>query len=254
MSCNVLNRAFGHPMRAEEHATTPLAGGIMMHGYQCGIVWGPPLAAGAQAFRLFGPGPRAEAAALKAAQRHIAAFRTRFGEVNCMELTECNWKKNKSVLKYFIKGGAVKCIRMAAQFSPIALREFEAALSENPEEIPGGPVSCTALLARKMGASDLEAALAAGWAGGVGLSGEACGALGTAIWFSGLIRLKKGLPKVKFIDPQAQDIVERFLKSSDYEFECAKIVGRTFTDVADHARFVQAGGCARILEALAART
>ncbi len=49
--CNVLDRAFDHPLKLEEEATAPLAGGIMLHGYQCGMLWGVTLAAGAQAYR-----------------------------------------------------------------------------------------------------------------------------------------------------------------------------------------------------------
>ena len=32
----------------------PLAGGFMGYGYQCGMLWGAVLAAGAQAYRIFG--------------------------------------------------------------------------------------------------------------------------------------------------------------------------------------------------------
>ena len=47
-------------MPLEEHAAAPLAGGIMQHGYQCGMIWGAALAAGAQAYRLYGAGAQAE--------------------------------------------------------------------------------------------------------------------------------------------------------------------------------------------------
>ena len=40
---NVLDRQFDHPMELEEHATHPLAGGLMQ-GYQCGMLWGAALA------------------------------------------------------------------------------------------------------------------------------------------------------------------------------------------------------------------
>ena len=65
---HVLNRAFDHPLKLEERAAMPFAGGIMQHGYQCGMIWGATLAAGAQAYRLFGAGPQAEAKAILAAQ------------------------------------------------------------------------------------------------------------------------------------------------------------------------------------------
>ena len=64
---SVVDRSFDHPLKLEERASMPLAGGIMLHGYQCGMIWGAALAAGAQAYRLYGPGPQAETAAIIAA-------------------------------------------------------------------------------------------------------------------------------------------------------------------------------------------
>ena len=89
-------------------------------------------------------------------------------------------------------------------------------------------------------------------AGGIGLSGGACGALGAAIWLIGLKSSEAGDGKISFNDPAASAVIEKFLESSDHEFECAKIVGRKFEDAADHAAYVGAGGCAKIIEALAA--
>jgi hypothetical protein len=45
----VLNSAFNHELKNKENAAMPLAGGIVQHGYQCGMIWGASLAAGAQA-------------------------------------------------------------------------------------------------------------------------------------------------------------------------------------------------------------
>ena len=38
--CTVLNRAYQHLLEQEEFATMLFAGGIMQHGYQCGLLWG----------------------------------------------------------------------------------------------------------------------------------------------------------------------------------------------------------------------
>jgi hypothetical protein len=40
----ILNREFGHLKENEEHASDPLAGGIMQNGHQCGMIWGATLA------------------------------------------------------------------------------------------------------------------------------------------------------------------------------------------------------------------
>ena len=76
---SVVDDSFDHPMKIEEHAAMPLAGGIMGNGYQCGMLWGGALAAGAQAYRLYGAGARAEVGALLAAQKLVAAFQAREG-------------------------------------------------------------------------------------------------------------------------------------------------------------------------------
>ena len=77
---------------------------------------------------------------------------------------------------------------MAARYAPEAFSEINTALSEEHIEAPSPPVSCAAMLAQKMGVSDMHTVMAAGFAGGIGLSGGACGALGAAIWITGMNR------------------------------------------------------------------
>jgi hypothetical protein len=251
-----VNYAYGRPAPQAEHACAPLAGGIMMHGYQCGQVWGAALAAGAAAYRRFGSGPAAETAAVAAAKRAVEAFRAQNGHVDCFDLTDFDEKKSKlaNLLRLFLKGGPAKCLGMAARFPPVAVREIEAALAAPPSAAPSGPVSCAALVARRMGATEGEAVTVAGLAGGIGLCGGGCGALGAAIWLTLLRRHQDGLVKVPMKHPESEALVERFLKCTNYEFECSTIAGRTFDSVADHAAYVAGGGCAKILETLAGTT
>ncbi len=249
---SVVDRSFDHPLKLEEKAVMPLAGGIMQHGYQCGMIWGAALAAGAQAYRLLGPGPQAETGALIAAQRLVEAFHRLNHNINCLEITDIDHSSSTmQMITYFlIKGGTIDCFRMAASYAPVAFKEIDTALSKGAIEAPSPPVSCAALVAEKIGASNLHTVMAAGLAGGIGLSGGACGALGAAIWLMGLNSLKEG-GKVEFKSPIAQEAIDRFIKSSDYEFECSEIVGRRFKDVGDHAEYVRTGGCSEIIELLA---
>jgi len=251
---SVVDGSFDHPLALEEHATLPLAGGVEQMGFQCGQVWGAALAAGARAFQLFGPGSQAEAAAVSAAQRLVASFRTSYKSINCLEVIDLDWKNPQAtqILRFFVRGGPIRCFSMTAGHARAAIREINAAFADHQLAAPTPPVSCTALLAREMGASDLHTVMAASLAGGIGLSGGACGALGAAIWLIEMNRVKEGAGKVEFNSPEATEAIDRFLQSSDGEFECAKIVGRKFESVNDHAAFLRAGGCARIIEALAA--
>ncbi len=230
-----------------------MAGGIMQHGYQCGMIWGASLAAGAEAHRRFGTGPKAQTAAVQAAQRLVTAFETDKNTINCLEITDLDKSSsNWDTLVYFLlKGGSIGCIKMAARYAPTAYDEIQTALNEDIKSATS-PVSCAAMLAERVGLSEEHQAMLAGYAGGIGLSGGACGALGAAIW---IVSLKKGEDpdaKMDFKDPDSIAKIEKFLKVSDYQFECSEIVGRKFEDVEDHACYMRDGGCSAILDALAA--
>jgi hypothetical protein len=233
----------------------PLAGGIMQHGYQCGMIWGATLAAGAQAYRLFGPGPQTEARAIIAAQRIVESFRAQNKNINCLEIT--NIDKSSSTMQmimfFLIKGGTIGCIRMASRYAPVALSEINSAFSRKSINVPSPPISCAAMLAQKMGVSDMHTVMAAGLAGGIGLCGGACGALGAAIWITGMNSNKERAGKISFKNPEALDAIDRFIKCTDFKFECSEIVGRKFENIDDHADYLRNGGCSEIIEVLAAK-
>jgi hypothetical protein len=254
----VVDAALGHPMKLEEHASMLLAGGMLQKGYQCGMVWGAALAAGAQAYELYGQGPKAETAAILASQRLVESFRTRNRYINCVDIIDFDWKGSsdkdmtKKVLKFLLKGGPIGCFRMAAKYAPLALDDINTTFSEDDFEIPSPPVSCTALLAQQMSLSAQHTVMAAGLAGGIGLSGGACGALGMLIWILTMRDLEAGAEINGFSYPRGDAAVEKYLESTDHKFECAGVVGRKFESLADHAAYLRQGGCAQIIDALAA--
>ena len=248
----MVDRAFGLERIAEERATAPLAGGIAGNGYQCGMVWGSTLAAGAEAHRRFGEGPRAEAVAIEAARRVVTSFRAQNGAVDCLDLTRTDFESKSQTWRYLLTGKAVGCFRMAARYAPVAKAEIDAALSLDTIDAidtPEPPVSCSALAARRLGASAEHATMAAGLAGGIGLCGGACGALGAAVWVGSMGAGRD----YKALNGRAAPTVARFLAATGGRFECAGIVGRKFEGVADHAAFLRDGGCAPVFEALASR-
>ena len=232
----------------------PLAGGIANMGYQCGMLWGAALAAGAQAYRLYGPGPRAETAAILASQRLVEAFQKHTkNEINCLEISHLDMQGDFDVgkiLKFFVKGGPIGCFRMAGRYAPDVRSEIDSVFSENGFEPSTSPVSCAAMLAKKMGISEMHVVMAAGFAGGIGLSGGACGALGAAVWITGLNQ-PVDIEGFSYSGTWVNDTIEKFLEISDYEFECSKIVGRKFETVEDHAEYIRAGGCSKIIQVLA---
>ena len=120
---SVVDSSFDHPLKQEERASLPFMGGFMNHGYQCGMIWGATLAAGAQAYQLLGPGLQADAAAIIAAQRVVESFRARYKHINCFEITEVEFRPSSKrrlllqIFKFFIKkGGPIGCFSMAAGY------------------------------------------------------------------------------------------------------------------------------------------
>ena len=142
---------------------------------------------------------------------------------------------------------------MAARYAREAYSEIESSLPTDNIEPPASPISCASLLAKELGASEMHTAMVAGFAGGIGLSGGACGVLGAAIWLKGL-NSSDGLQLdgLSYSGTWVNDKIEQFLESSDYEFECSEIIGRRFESVDDHAEYISSGGCSKIIEALAA--
>jgi len=251
----VLNNAFDHPLKIEENAVMPLAGGIMQNGYQCGMLWGATLSAGAHAYRNCGNNIEAEMMAMKAAKKLVDTFQNMHGEINCYEITDIN--RSSSYLKMFyvflIKGKTFGCFNMAAKYAKAAFNEINSIHCDQYTDTPSQPVSCTAELARKAGLSEMHIAMAAGLAGGIGLCGGACGALGAAIWIYGMKVLKRGGSNVDYNDTGALNLIDSFLKVNDYKFECAEIVGRKFENIDDHATFLSKSGCADNIDMLASQ-
>jgi hypothetical protein len=260
---SVVDASFGHPLEIEERASVPLMGGFMNYGYQCGMFWGSTLAAGAQVYRVLGPGPQAETAAIIAAQRIAKFFRANYKDVNCLGITGVEFRSTsrRRILmqagKFFLKGGPLRCLRMAVKSARTASSEIDATLAEKHQS-PALPVSCAAMLAQQMGASDMHTVMAAGLAGGIGLSGSACGALGAAIWITGMNWLQEnagedGIWQSEVFQARAADVIARFEECTDSKFECDNIVGRKFESIDDHAAYLRDGGCSEIIKALVSR-
>jgi hypothetical protein len=225
------------------------------------MLWGASLAAGAEAYRRFGSGPQTEAAAITATERLVETFRDRTkNEINCIDIVEINFQEIKGltpILKYFVKGGKIgpgACFRLAAGYAQDAFNTIDATLPDEPVEAPTPPVSCAAMLAKKMGASEMHAVMASGFAGGISLSGGGCGALGAAIWLTAMNGREEGASKIGYFNnSEYTAVIDRFVEVTDCEFECSEIVGRKFEDIDDHAGYIRNGGCSEIIEALAAQ-
>jgi hypothetical protein len=255
---SVLDHAMDNSLAREEHASRQLAGGIANHGYQCGMPWGAALFTGAQIYRQYGSGLQAEAAAILAAQRIELLFRSfTKNKIDCYDMTGLDLtgkiRINRQSLKFLVKGGPAYCARLLAKYSRAIYKEIQKTPPELPNISLSSPVSCSTLLAQKVGSSDIHRIMTAGFAGGIGLSGGGCGALAAAIWTIGMNSVEDQVDK-KVGNPKITSIFNRFMENTESKIECKAIVGRKFEDIADHVAYLQGGGCAEIIELLAAET
>jgi hypothetical protein len=247
----ILNREFGLLKDDEECAADPLAGGIFQQGYQCGMLWGSSMAVGAESFRRCSDRGQAIGHAITATQHVIESFIKRTKSADCMDITSCDFTSKMGLVKYLLLGKPITCFRLAGKWVPEAIQSAYEGLSQEPTNLPETPISCASEVVRRMGGSDEEMVMVAGFAGGLGLSGNGCWALSAAIWMNGLARVRRQNYKPSFPDPEAKKILDVFLDATGYEMECSKITGQHFNTIDDHTNFIRNGGCEKLMQALA---
>ena len=255
---HILNREFGHPKDNEERALDPLAGGISNEGHQCGMLWGTALALGTEAYRRHKDSPdMAIAAAVTATQHIVESFIKQTDTVNCREIIGFNLNSALGLFAYMLKVTIQgmdnsKCFNLAERWAPEAIQAGKEGLAEATKNNVNC-TSCASEVAKLMGASEEEQVMVAGFAGGLGLSGNACGALAAAIWMKTLAWCKENPGKqVPFLkNPEAKKLLEAFREIAGPETQCHKICGRQFDSIADHTDYIQNGGCEKLLASLA---
>jgi hypothetical protein len=241
---------FDHLKESHERALDPLAGGIIQQGYQCGMLWGASMAAGAEAYRRCRDFDKAVALAIIATQHLTDSFLKRTKSMDCYDITQCDWTSKKSITKHMITGKVFSCFWLLEKWAPEAVKAAYEGLDQNYDNLPPSCISCASKVAKRMGATDEEAVMVAGFAGGIGLSGNACGALGAAIWVKTLEQCKKYPGKSFFSNPEARELLEKFYRLTNFEIQCSDICGRTFETSKDHTEFISNKGCKELIEEL----
>lgn len=247
----ILNREFGHLSEQHEKALDPLAGGILQQGYQCGMLWGVSIAVGAEAYRRTDSLDKAIALAIKATQFIVDSLVKRANSIDCDEISECDWSSKKSMAKYFVTGKFFYCFKLVEKWAPEAITAAYEGLSYDQNKLPDHCISCASELARKMGATDEEMVMVAGFAGGIGFSGDACGALGAAIWYKTVSELIRKNKKTGMSNPIWDKQLNDFYEATDYEMLCNKISEKQFETLDEHTEFIKNGGCKNLIEKLA---
>jgi len=247
----IVNREFGHPKELEERAADSLAGGILQEGHQCGMLWGASLAVGAEAYRKCKDQNEAISVAIKATQNLMNSFTKNEHTINCRDITHCDFKSKWSFAKYMVSGRFLYCFKMADKWAPDAVKSARNELAKNIPNTPAVTMSCATEVARKMGASEEEMIMVAGFAGGLGLSGAACGALSAAIWMKSLAWCKEEAKKMALKNPEAKKTLETFYKTTNTNIQCDAITGTNFKSLEEHTNFIKNGGCASLMNVLA---
>jgi hypothetical protein len=85
----------------------------------------------------------------------------------------------------------------------------------------------------------------------MGLSGNACGALGGAVWLRSLVWLRENPDSDDMYNPYAKRTIESFEKETNSKFLCKEICGKHFMSVSEHSEFIKNGGCSKLIELLA---
>lgn len=248
----ILNREFENPKEDEEHALDPMAGGIFQQGYQCGMLWGTSLAVGTESYRRYNDSGKAIAYALKGTQNLMESFTKRTGSIDCYDITQCDFNKKRNLLRFVFSGKAFSCFRLAERWAPEAIEAATEGISPNGSDLPQHCMSCATEVVRKMDGSDEEMHMVAGFAGGLGLSGGACGALSAAIWMKSLSQGKGESGKFLAYDKDSSNILETFYHATDFEILCSTISGKKFKDIEEHTDFIKNGGCENLINVLAA--
>jgi hypothetical protein len=144
-------------------------------------------------------------------------------------------------------------MNLAEKWAPEAFQSAKEGLSDKQTILSQQPICCACEVSKKMGASDEEMVMVAGFAGGIGLSGHACGALSAAIWLNTLAWCRKHPGKSGYSNPNSEEILKTFYGATDSEMLCHKISGKRFKTISDHTKFINNGGCHKLINELATK-
>ncbi len=246
----ILNREFNRNDEIHELASDPLVGGVLQLGHQCGLLMGSTLAVGKESFNRTYDQEMAVALAIIASKQVRDAFEKKAGSVNCREITDTDFSKKLQFAKFMIFKTR-SCWNLADKWTEDAIGSAKVGLSTEPDEIPSGAISCASETARKMRATDEEIVTVAGFAGGLGLGGDACGAMIAAMWLRSIAFAKENPGKAVHSNEYASNLMFTFDDHTGSKFKCKDICKRTFKSVEEHSEFIRNGGCAELIEVLA---
>ena len=153
--------------------------------------------------------------------------------------------------KYFFSGRFLHCFKLADEWAPEAVQAAIKGLRTKDIQSAQECLSCATEVVKKMGGSEEEMIMAAGFAGGLGLSGAACGALSAAVWMKSLDFCREVAKKTALTNSYAQKTLDIFYHTTNSKILCSEITGKKIQNMDDHTEFIKSGGCDKLIEILA---
>lgn len=254
----VVDRRFGNPAIDYERALSRLAGGIANRGHQCGLLWGSSMGVGLEAGQRCSTPHEAVGLALVASRQLHASLEAHAQTVTCRDITRhrLDTIRGRAAMMFdTLRHGGLdntRCFVLAEAWTPDAILAAEDGLDVQQWHACK-PKSCASEVVLAMGGSDDEAVAVAGFGGGLGLSGNTCGALAAAVWMKGLrwVREHGGSSPGPRTDTGDEQTLQAFEAQTGGAYACEAICGQRFDSVDAHTRFLDEGGCRELIDVLA---
>ena len=215
------------------------------------MLWGASMSLGTESFRRCDDQDEAIVMTMTATQHIVVSFLNSSKSIECADITDTDFGNKWSFAKYMFTGKFYGCFKLAERWAPEAIEAAHEGLALEQPKLNQPPISCASEVIKKMGGTEEEIVMVAGFAGGLGFSGNGCGALGAAIWKTTLELVKKGEWKYTINNPTFDKMLEKFYEVSDYEMECSKICGKHFKTLDEHTEYINTGGCSKLIDVLA---
>jgi hypothetical protein len=259
----LLNRGANIEMETEEQASHGLCGGVLGQGYVCGQLLGAALATAVRAQKRFRDPEIAGAATLLATCRLADEFHSVAGALDCREIIEGSLTTMFEKIKYVASGKPQLCRKNAVEWAPLAHKLIDKILGEFDAKTLKEEPANRAMKTMCALSFEKDAVLAAGFVGGVGLKGNACGALTAGIF---ALRLRfyrersgrrdspvKALLQEASFGHTSSTAATPLLDAFRGKYEtllCSKLAARTFKSIDGHSHFIAEGGCCDLINSV----
>ncbi len=243
----------------------------MHQGQACGHLWGAALSAGIRASQELDGEAAISAAALEATRRLTAALSEDGWAFTCFENTGCDFTSLGGKIKYMRSDKPKACGRKALVWANRANSVIDDVLAEYGEKSEAGPcekctVACMSKIVGKTGHGAEEIPIVAGFAGGLGLSGNICGALAVGVFALSVSyyrdrdpdrrdsKMRAAFQELNLVESRLRKLPSQLQRDFAERFgstRCETIAGRKFSDADDHSSYMAAGGCRDVVQYVA---